>query len=246
MMYRESSTSDSSADDAGEARDASPGTGGKGTRAARTADTRTARGGAASTYSFRDLCLVHYDEMVRFARRLTVDDPMRADDIVQDSMIKAMKAWDRWQPQGDPVGYARAWLYKIVNTTYLKSMRSKRCAERAVGRDVARACNPDMEVVQHSTGIGAERYNTWDLVAPVEPESIGDEVAAALGMLSIDHREVVMLRYVSGLECEEIAIALGVPKNTVFTRLARARAVLERTLKNYAKKEYGIARQVTP
>lgn len=212
-----------------------------------------------ATYSFRDLCLVHYDEMTRFARRLTCDDEARADDIVQDAMVRAMRAWPRWRPQGDPAGFARAWLYRIVNATFLNNARAKRCLERRQEtrwRDLIDAVHPCVEtsVAPRSrssspSGVapgGVCRpldYAGVSAEVPSDTHALGDEVLAAFGALSVDHREVVMLHYVSGLECEEIAVALGVPKNTVFTRLARARAILERLLRNYARKEYRIEKR---
>ena len=211
---------------------------------------------AASAYSFQELCLVHYDEMARFARRLTCDDEARADDIVQDAMVRAMRAWPRWRPQGDPANFARAWLYKIVNATFLNNTRAKRCLERRQEtrwRDLLEAVHPGVEAAvvtrpRPSSPVGVAPGGPLDYAgvsaeAPSDTNALGDEVLAAFGALSVDHREVVMLHYVSGLECEEIAVALGVPKNTVFTRLARARAILERLLRNYARKEYRIEKR---
>ena len=204
-------------------------------------------------YSFEELCLPHYDKMMRFACRLTYDDQARAADIVQDSMVKAMLAWKRWQPKGDPASFALAWLYRIVNNTFKKNLRTKRADERRFEtrwRDLLQAVHPEVESpmlmsLEHKRAGFTDAVNVTHEVGTSPPDAltdsaIGDEVAAALDRLTPDHREVVMLHYVSNLGCEEIAVALDIPKNTVFTRLTRARQNLERMLRNYAKQQYRI------
>jgi RNA polymerase sigma-70 factor (ECF subfamily) len=63
-------------------------------------------------------------------------------------------------------------------------------------------------------------------MAAVERENI----LAALGELSTDHREVIVLRELEGLSYSEIAQAIEAPVGTVMSRLSRARADLRETL----------------
>lgn len=185
-------------------------------------------------YSFDELCVPHYDEMLRFAKKLAVDDDARAADVVQDSFLKAMKAWARWSPTmpHDLPSSARAWLYRVVSNTFLKRVRDAKVLHRrqeTLQGDIAYLVHGD------SSGIRG-KYSRGD-------SPIGDEVIEAIGALTVDHRKVVMLHYVDGLDCDAIARELGIPKNTVFTRLDRARKLLERQLARYAKKQYRIERR---
>lgn len=214
---------------------------------------------SVSVHSFEELCLPLYDEMVGYARRLT-GDKARADDVVQDSLEKAMSAWSRWQPDGNPALAARAWLFSIVLRTYLKlyhrtRVRTKAAFERAV--DILAATYGDRSTAEqaltHSVAgdrpyrnkvgnsVAASRLAALpgDLQAILEGP-FGDEVHEAVSSLSEDHRIVVHLHYVSDMSVADIALELGIPKCTVKTRLFRAREVLARTLGSYAKAEYRI------
>jgi RNA polymerase sigma-70 factor (ECF subfamily) len=59
------------------------------------------------------------------------------------------------------------------------------------------------------------------------------DLAVMLEGLSVEHRQVIVLREIEGLSYEEIAAALGVPRGTVESRLHRARAELRRKFEGY-------------
>ena len=80
---------------------------------------------------------------------------------------------------------------------------------------------------------------------PIEEKvagELGDEVAAALGTLAPDYREVVERADLKGERYRDIADALEVPIGTVMSRLFRARRQLEAQLEAYAAEDYGIKR----
>jgi RNA polymerase sigma-70 factor (ECF subfamily) len=58
--------------------------------------------------------------------------------------------------------------------------------------------------------------------APAAPGTPRAELAAALGALSDEHREVVMMRFIDAMSLDEIAVALSIPPGTVKSRLHRA------------------------
>lgn len=183
-----------------------------------------------NVYSFDELVVPLYEEMLQFARRLTCEDHAGAEDIVQDAMMKAMLAWPRWSPEDeDLMNCARAWMYRIVNNTFIKRYHSAKVLKKrheGLHHDIIAFVHGDPdERLGHSSSVDG---------------SVSDEVLAAIGTLSIDHREIMLLRYMDGLDCIQIAERLNMPKNTVFTRLARARATLGRLLKGYAQHEYRI------
>ncbi len=59
------------------------------------------------------------------------------------------------------------------------------------------------------------------------------DLHAALAELSPEHRQVLVLRELDGMGYEQMAVALGVPRGTVESRLHRARAELRRRLSAY-------------
>jgi RNA polymerase sigma-70 factor, ECF subfamily len=59
------------------------------------------------------------------------------------------------------------------------------------------------------------------------------DIAAVLQTLSVEHREILVLREMQGLSYGEIAEALGIPQGTVESRLHRARAEVRRRLQGY-------------
>jgi RNA polymerase sigma-70 factor (ECF subfamily) len=65
-------------------------------------------------------------------------------------------------------------------------------------------------------------------------KELGRKIQEVLGELSEEHRAVIMLREVDGLDYEEIAHAIGAPKGTVMSRLFYARKALQKALEEFA------------
>jgi RNA polymerase sigma factor (sigma-70 family) len=197
--------------------------------------------------SFETLVLPLRPDLVAYARRLCDGDADRAADVVQDAFAKAFRAWPRWVPEGDPIAAARGWMYRIVCNTFVKTYH-----HRNVRRRAARERREDLVAAAHGTDTAlaiqyqdAGESRSPDIVAVTQPvrvddkEPFGDEVLAAIAELDHDKREVVKRFYAWGQGCEEIARDLGIPKNTVHTRLARARMALAPVLAKFARTEYG-------
>ena len=218
---------------------------------------------------FEKRCVPYRGELMEFARRLCAGDVSRAEDVLQDSMMKAMEAWDRFTPEGDPDACVRGWLYRIVNNTYIKDYH-----HRAVRRDAAHLNRCEIAALTHgavpiaeSRGQGnrssarqfeqghRDRQVVWTSADPPGAfardgassavpgeESYGDEVRVAIARLDPGQRAVVERYYDRGMSVEEIAADLVVALGTVRSRLARARAALGKTLVDFARAEYGIGR----
>lgn len=185
--------------------------------------------------SFEDLVLPLYDELLIFARKLCNKNLSRARDVVQTSMLKAFQAWDNFAPHPgiEPHHAVRGWLYRIVANTFAKDHHRNSVRTRAETSESRAA-----EIIERAHGYDDTRS---DLRGCVD-SPVGDEVRAALDMLSTDHRAVIELFYLRDMSCGEIALELGIPKNTVFTRLARAKVALAGVLADYARSEYGFSR----
>jgi RNA polymerase sigma-70 factor (ECF subfamily) len=130
-----------------------------------------------------------------------------AEDIVQDTMMQALKSFHRFQPGTN----CRAWL-----TTILQRVVSNR--RRAAGRSVI-VGDPDDRIAQ-----------TVPFVPPV-PQVLTDElVLGTLRRLPTASQEVILLCDVEELSYKEAAEALGIPIGTVMSRLHRGRAQLRAEL----------------
>ena len=139
----------------------------------------------------------------RFARYLARDAD-HADDLVQETLIRALGAL----PQLDPGGNLRAWLFTILQNVLRGEWRRRR--RSPVRHDIP------LDSVPEQVRSGGQ----------IESTSLG-ELAAAIRKLPPRFREVLMLCGVEGFDYEEAATILGIPVGTVRSRLSRARAMLK-------------------
>ena len=137
----------------------------------------------------------------RYARALTRDSN-RADDLVQDTLVRGIAKAHLWQAGTD----IRAWLFTIMHNQYVNDIRRTMCEQAAV----------DVEKVAST------------LVATTDPTASRQlsELDRALGQLSKGQREVVLLVVLEGMFYDEAAKILRVPIGTVRSRLGRAREAL--------------------
>ena len=139
-----------------------------------------------------------------------VHDSALAEDVVQETMIKA---W-RHAPVGEDGAIPRQWLMKVARNTAISLLRARR--EDLHGPDTL----PE-------TGGGVETPRA------VESRVALDDLWAALVQLDEDARALIVMREVDGFSYEEIAEALGLPLPTVKTRLFRARRALKDAMKEW-------------
>jgi RNA polymerase sigma-70 factor (ECF subfamily) len=160
--------------------------------------------------------------MTRYQRQLhalirgIVRTPEDADDLVQETFIRAYRYLDRF----DAERAFRPWLFKIgVNLCYHHLRRSRREAWVSLDEE-----HPE-------TGRARlERLETPGAVAAVTRPLETARLAAAIDRLPPLHRTILVLRAVHELRYEEIAETLGVPVGTVMSRLSRARRALKELL----------------
>lgn len=141
--------------------------------------------------------------------RWLVGNQQDAEDVVQESFMKAFRAIDR--VRGDD---ARAWLLAIVrNTAFNYLHRQKPKAEVAWDEHIAEpadgSAGPETSLLQ---------------------EERRKRVRSAIERLPLEFREALVLREIEGLPYKEIAWVLKVPMGTVMSRLSRARNLLMQEL----------------
>src|SRR5262249_38840590 len=154
----------------------------------------------------------------RTGRRLS-RDPADAEDLVQETYLKAFRAADRFEPGTN----LRAWLFTILHNT-----------ARNRARDRARdSVTVDSETVERA----ADAPSPAGLTVVETPESLllrdtlDPDLQAAVDGLPEVFREAVWLRDVEEFSYAEIATMLDIPVGTVMSRISRGRRLLFEALK---------------
>ena len=144
----------------------------------------------------------HIPRLRRYARAL-VGDINQADDLVQDTLERALQKFSLWQRGSN----LRAWLFTIMHNTFVNQIRAGRLRTLSMSEE-----SGQMEID----------------VAPGQEQQIQiRDLVSALKQLPEDFREVVLLVGLEQLSYEEAARVLGIPKGTVMSRLARGREKLQ-------------------
>lgn len=149
--------------------------------------------------------------MLRVAMSLT-RDPADAEDLVQDALVRAFGALDRFDGR-----HPRAWLLTILRRTHLNRVRKRRAVLLSDGDDAARALEEMGPRVPSSEEVA--------MSVAFEPA-----VARALRALPADYFAVVDLVDLQGLSYAQAAEHLGIPRGTVMSRLHRARQRIRKSL----------------
>jgi len=154
--------------------------------------------------AFEAEALAQLDGLYATALRLT-RDPAAAQDLVQDTFVKALRASRQFEPGTN----LRAWLFTILHNTFRNDRRD-------AGRDPVEV---DSEAVDEApVRAGGDDPETLLLRA-----SVGVELRAALEGLPDEYRVAVWLRDAEEFSYAEIAKMLDVPIGTVMSRIARGR-----------------------
>lgn len=128
------------------------------------------------------------------------------DDLVQDCIERALRQADRLRDRDR----LSSWLRAIVRNLYMDELRRKR--KRGIEQEV--------------TGFD----NDPALSIAISDHTPSHEFTAAMNALSAEHREILLLVGLEGMNYRELAETLGIPQGTVMSRLARARARLREAL----------------
>jgi RNA polymerase sigma-70 factor, ECF subfamily len=168
---------------------------------------------------FEEEALTHAEQLYRIALRLT-GSPQSAEDLVQDTYLRAFRAWQSYKPGTN----LAAWLATIMRNANLDELR------RQSRRPVQEPLDDDGD------------YYLYNRLAEAGPQP-QDEVLARLGSRAIlsaltdvpeNFREVVVLVDVGDFSYAEAAGILEIPIGTVMSRLYRGRRLLKRALADRA------------
>lgn len=160
------------------------------------------------------------------ALRMTRNAP-DAEDLVQETFVKALAASERFQPGTN----LNAWLRRIMVNTFISGYRRTRAGPQFVPED---ALGSQLICAQSHDG-SAEDQVVGRLLDP--------GVIAALRELPDRHRIVVYLAYLEGLGYRQISALTGIPLGSVKSSLHRARYRLRAELGAYASRDQvGVSR----
>jgi RNA polymerase sigma factor (sigma-70 family) len=139
-------------------------------------------------------------------------DHAEAEDLVQETLTKAFRAFESFQPGSN----FKAWVFRILRNTFLTSRTGM-----AASRTVFLEDHPDM--LDAADVSPTPEDNVIQLI---------DQAAlyAALDQLQPPLREILLLCDVEGLKYKEIALVLELPIGTVMSRISRARVSLRQLL----------------
>ena len=188
-----------------------------------TTDEAPIDAAAAQRALFEEQALPFMDQLYAAAMRMT-RNPADAADLVQETYVKAFKAFGRFK-QGTNL---KAWLYRIQTNTFINEYRKKQ-------RDPYRGSIDELEEWQ----LGEAESATSTMGRSAEAEAIDrlpdSAVKNALQELPEDFRLAVYFADVEGFSYQEIADIMKTPVGTVMSRLHRGRRQLRDLLADYAR-----------
>lgn len=165
-----------------------------------------ARADSAREADLRALYDGHASVLLAYALRLTGGDRARAEDLVQETLLRA---WRHLEVLDDSAGPVRPWLFTVAQRLAIDAHRARRSRPPETG-DGALAALPGLDDVEAAL----------DRIV----------VADALQALSAEHRAVIVETYYRGRSVAEAARVLGVPPGTVKSRCYYALRALKLAL----------------
>ncbi len=178
---------------------------------------------------FSQQALAHMPSLLALARRLTRSQ-FEAEDLVQDTLVKAIRAREQYQSGTN----LRAWLMRILKNTFINRYHRGQLERATMSTTLA---DPVVDGWMGSASVLAMRDPESCLLRP----QLEERIAEAIDELPEDFRVVVLLADVEGFAYREIADTLGCPIGTVMSRLHRARRILKSRLVEQAR-ELGLVR----
>lgn len=151
----------------------------------------------------RDQIVAEIPRLRRYARAL-LGDAARADDLVQDTLERALSRWHLWRAGSN----LRAWLFAIMHNLFVNQLKGAQRLDY-MGDD---------ELPE--TAVRAGQSDGLEVL----------DLAAALQKLPAQQRELLLLIGLEELSYEEAAKALDIPIGTVMSRLSRGRERLRALL----------------
>ena len=153
--------------------------------------------------TFENRLIEHIPKLRRYARAL-YGNPGSADDLVQDTLERALIKQALWRDDSE----LRPWLFTLMHNIYINQIR-KTCTQ------------PFMQELDE---------NLRDTSETPEARYHAQQLKYNISLLPDDHREVFLLVSLEGFSYVEVADIVGIPVGTVMSRLSRSREKLRNLL----------------
>ena len=175
---------------------------------------------------FDALVWPHAATVLRTARFLC-HDPAEADDVAQETLVKAFRSLDTFREGTD----VRAWLMTILRNTRIDRLRSRASHKGEISLDAM----PFEPAGEDRPTAGVDEHPAWDDPQGLLQQFSDRHVIQALGRLPEEIRWTLLLVDVEGMDHADAAAVLNVPVGTVKSRAHRGRAMLRESLIPMAK-----------
>jgi RNA polymerase sigma-70 factor (ECF subfamily) len=142
----------------------------------------------------------------RYARALCRSNISAADDLVQETLARAIAKQHLWQPGTN----LRAWLFTLMHNQFVNDVR--RSSREGMTADIN------------------DFQNTMASTSDTSSSALLRDLERGLAGLSIEQRETILLIGLEGMSYDETATVLGVPIGTVRSRLSRGRDALRKLM----------------
>lgn len=171
-----------------------------------------------ATGTFESEVMPYLNQLYSGALRLTRNNA-DAEDLVQETFLKAFKHFDSFQPGTNLL----AWLYRIMNNTFINAYRKKTREPKTSTMD---------EIQDYQLAQDTSHPETRSAEATALDRLGTEDILAAMDALPQEYREAVYLADVEGFSYKEIAEILEIKQGTVMSRLHRGRKKLKELLQD--------------
>jgi RNA polymerase sigma-70 factor, ECF subfamily len=164
------------------------------------------------------------DSLYGAALRMT-RNPQDAEDLVQETMLRAYRAFDRFEAGTN----LKAWLFRILTNAYINTYRKRQREPQKVSADEVEEFDLYQELKDHDTQFAATPESI------VLDSLVDSDIIEAIDDLPEQFRLAVVLSDIEGFSYAEMAEIMDVPMGTVMSRLHRGRKALQKRLWELAR-----------
>ena len=164
------------------------------------------------------------DSLYGAALRMT-RNPQDAEDLVQETMLRAYRAFDRFEAGTN----LKAWLFRILTNAYINTYRKRQREPQKVSADEVEEFDLYRELKNHDTQFEATPESI------VLDSLVDSDIIDAIDDLPEQFRLAVILSDIEGFSYAEMAEIMDVPMGTVMSRLHRGRKALQKRLWELAR-----------
>ncbi len=177
--------------------------------------------------AFGQLVVMYQDRMFNAVLRM-VGDRDDAAELTQEAFARALASLDGFRGDAHPY----TWFFRIALNLAISRLRQDK-RRRVFSLDQPSNGRSNRPADQASALVERMRGGSPDPAAAVEGRERAEQVLAALGRVDAEHRAVLVMRDVEGMDYQQMADVLDLPLGTLKSRLFRARIALRDQLKTY-------------